>query len=70
MQPAPSCKLYELEAKELRYPPASPTAIRRAGPEAKPMAGRHSLDVDLLQISWSRLRLKSYLINDFSRYSF
>jgi len=25
---------------------------------------------DLLQISWSRSRLKSYLINDFSRYSF
>jgi len=46
MQPSPSCKLYELEAKELRYPLASPTAIRRAGPEAKPMAGRHSLDVN------------------------
>ena len=26
--------------------------------------------LDLLQISWSRSRLKSYLINDFSRYSF
>ena len=26
--------------------------------------------MDLLQISWSKLRLKSYLINDFSRYSF
>ena len=27
-------------------------------------------NMDLLQISWSRSRLKSYLINDFSRYSF
>jgi len=38
--------LYELEAKGLRYPLASPPAVRRAGPDSKPMVGKHSLDAN------------------------
>jgi len=35
----------------------------------KDVLGSSFKNSDLLQISWSRLRLKSYFINDFSRYS-